>query len=294
MVAPSKYYIRSLAQPDLVLEAYEGNAVVGWIDPSFTDQKQQWFRMPYSSSSVLTNVATGTQLTAATLDRGTLLTLGSGTEWTFKNGDETCVVQPKDSDTQVMNLLGPDFNLGSPVGLWTWSRGQSNELWRFDEVGIIERYRTDEAYVVPGNPNVALKAAADGRVFVGDYTNGQYDDAMLWTITYWTSGISFKNKETGLWLAYGGPDQPLVQNIQMANQSVFTPANDHTTWWRLGYWADPNLTMRTFSASGRPANNDTVGVAPWAGDEVWSIWVRAADGQFVKFTPHPRDTHVVG
>lgn len=296
----SAFYIRTLAQLDLVLTAYDGHTAITWIDSSFNDKYQQWTmeatRVGEQDAVFFTNVGNGERLTIAPPHRGSAIELGGvGTPWMLTAFGEGTVIQPCPDNNLVMNLLGPKFQNRSTVALWDWSRGQTNELWRIDEVGTIAPYTSQVAFVESSTVSLGMKASMD-HPFVGPLSDriNPTELAMLWTLTTWQDGISLRNKGTGQWIAFGAMNTQVSTTAEMAVECVWAlEQNWNRVWYYLTALLDPTSTL--CASGGVPKNDAWLETLGRIGtDQLWNIQAREGAGPFKPFEFHQRSKKILG
>lgn len=268
-------YIRSLVNPDFVLTARDGRAVMTWIDPTLRDPNQQW-QIDNLGGEGRIVTASGLALTQVSDAQGAPVAVdGSGSSWlckSFDSASDSWIIQITENNPLVINLLKSSMDQDAPVGLWNWAGGAPNELWQLEAVSDVEPYDTDTSFL--GTTNSLMLYAPEPGVTVGqDAPTSWTNPHLLWTLTYWATGISLQNQFTGLWLAYDGGRRNVVQNPQMTSQSLFTTAPTGDQQWCLASWGDDQQALTVLGND--PQSGAPVGMWDWSAEapQMWVMWL---------------------
>jgi hypothetical protein len=275
------YYIRSALNPDLVLTLSDNDfttVVTSWLnmEQPGVNIYQQWIITGSDPNLTITNRGNGLQLKAASDDQGAALSVvKQGDTWSVSDGSlaSTAIRPSWDFDLNVSCQGGSLENANASI-LWSWGGDNTDKTWTMQDVTTVKPYPTRQILIQPGGPSRTLRDD-NGTIKANGPGNASASNA-IWIATCWSTGISFKNKATGQYIAYGSDDSALAAGVyDMGVRTLWTTAPNSTgkdprPWIAIRPYLNSNMNLNSF---GGTDPNDTIGVWSWGGGDSNEIWL---------------------
>ena len=245
------YFIRLQGLPDLVLTNKDGQVQLDWRHVNDPNQLWTVYRYGFSNNLYwLKNQGAGGGLNA-TDDGDHLVMSGDGVLW-YVGGDlgGFNVIRMNDDDNRNLNALGGwPCDVGTHVGVWSWSGGAPNELWQLTR---------SDSFPFPRPTNyVQIGSTIGVSVAPGDQFGTQPLVAVTLhlpirsTATVFDKidaaghGFALRSQYTEKFLSFTGPNQPVGWADTMSLRCVWTsfPVGEHATGIRPLLDNDQNLNF---------------------------------------------------
>jgi hypothetical protein len=222
------YFIRLQGLPDLVLTNKDGQVQLDWRH--LNDPNQLWTVSKYSLSNNLywfKNQGAGGGLNAT--DGGDHLVMsGDGALW-YVGGDlgGFNVIRMNDDDDRNLNALGGwPCDVGTHVGVWSWSGGAPNELWQLTRSDSFPFPRPTN-YVQIGF-DIGVSVAPGDQFGTQPLVAVRLGDPARSTVTVFDKidaaghGFALRSQYTEKFLYFNGPNQPVGWADTMSLRCVWT------------------------------------------------------------------------
>jgi len=267
--------IRSGMNPDLVLEALNGQVVVSWID--LTNPAQQWIRTDHNQTFTLTNVATNTGMAASSASQGGgIIVSGTGDMWSLGGGSPEAIQYAANTGLNV-NIPGGNWNLGTQVVLWSWGGGAGNETWTLTNIADISPFQSVTTQLFAGGGSATCLCWQNNQFTVEFQGIPSQNPPFLFTMTTWSTGYSFQNQSTGQFLTYTGNNQIVGQSNPMNIDALWTfgglPSGQY--YQAVRPWVNAGMNLNVFG-NDNPQPGSQVGVWNWGGGEPNEVWYVSA------------------
>lgn len=264
-------YIRSGMNPDLVLSAQGGNVVLAWID--LNDTTQQWTLENHNQFCRITNVATQTGITVSSVSEGAgLIVSGTGALWQIVGDGAFQAIRNSQNFDLNFNSPGGNMGVGTQIVLWGWSGGDPNEIWQVENASDISPFSSQTVQLFAGAGSATGLMWDGGRFTVEHQGIPSQNPAYLFTVTQWSTGVSFYNQAANAYLIYQGDRTKVGISSGMIVQALWTyGANSSSGYRAVRPWLNDDMNLNVFGDDYPKAGSD-VGVWNWGGGEDNEVW----------------------